>query len=467
MFMAKKIFLVNTPSIFRQHSPILEADTEFEKIPFDSDSSLHDAEIVIYAPYSETSFPDLIASVRPDERNGYSYIDDDIEKHSYHWLDQIEAVLQKGINVFVLLTPIEYFNMWKAGKSREFNNYFLSLAFNNRLSFLKNPIPKSGKGAQICAKNPILKDYYQEFKDNIKYNFYFDCPEGESLLLTSLGEDTIACSIKYQNGHIIFLPDIYFPNEFKENTIFSKRWLAAIKKIDKALKYGRNACIPPDWACKKEYQSKTEIDLLNQMQSADAELVKISNHKAKLETLLKEKSEIKLLLFGTGKPLEKAIIQALSILGFKHPTGYQDGQSEFDVIFTTPEGDRLLGEAEGKDSSAIDIGKMRQLNSNVDEDFEKNDLKTPAKGVLFGNAYRLKPIEARPEFFTDKCLSNAENRSVALVRTTDLHKAACYLLDNPNPDFAAKCRTVILDTIGEVEFPLLPVDSTKDAEETA
>ena len=51
---------------------------------------------------------------------------------------------------------------------------------------------------------------------------------------------------------------------------------------------------------------------------------------------------------------------------------------------------RCIGEAEGRDNRAIGIDKMRQLEVNVLEDLSRDEVSEPAKGVLFGNAYRLK-----------------------------------------------------------------------------
>jgi hypothetical protein len=57
------------------------------------------------------------------------------------------------------------------------------------------------------------------------------------------------------------------------------------------------------------------------------------------------------------------------------------------VVFESEEG-RLIGEAEGKDNKAINVDKLRQLSMNIHEDIQREEVTTPAKGVLFGNGYR-------------------------------------------------------------------------------
>jgi hypothetical protein len=52
------------------------------------------------------------------------------------------------------------------------------------------------------------------------------------------------------------------------------------------------------------------------------------------------------LLYEAGKPLERAVLRALKALGFKATPFTEDG-SEFDAVFSAPEG-RFIGEVEGK-----------------------------------------------------------------------------------------------------------------------
>jgi hypothetical protein len=135
---------------------------------------------------------------------------------------------------------------------------------------------------------------------------------------------------------------------------------------------------------------------------------------------------------------------------------YQDGQSEFDVVFTSEEG-RFIGEIEGKDSKAINIDKLAQLNRNVGEDFARDEIENQAKGVLIGNAYRLHELHLREEFFTTKALSGAQQWNFALVRTPDLFRVVQYLRDNNDPQYARACRQSLADTEGAIViFPTIP-----------
>jgi hypothetical protein len=87
----------------------------------------------------------------------------------------------------------------------------------------------------------------------------------------------------------------------------------------------------------------------------------------------------------------------------------------------------------------------------------RDDVLEPAKGVLFGNAYRLLPLVDRGTFFTEKCMSAAKRSGTTLVTTPDLFTTAQYLSGEPNEDFAKECRRAILESGGKiVNFPKPP-----------
>jgi hypothetical protein len=97
------------------------------------------------------------------------------------------------------------------------------------------------------------------------------------------------------------------------------------------------------------------------------------------------------------------------------------------------------------------------LERNIREDFAREAGGAYAKGVLFGNAYRLRDLPNRPDFFIEKCYSAAVRGKVGLVRTPDLFSITQYLEENDDQEFAAACRKAILEADGVVvRFPPLP-----------
>lgn len=223
----------------------------------------------------------------------------------------------------------------------------------------------------------------------------------------------------------------------------------------------------PDWAGEDRYALSDELRLREDLLLAEAELEKAQKNKEQAATMLVEAGQLRGLLFETGKPLEAAIIKALRILGFS-ASNFEDKNSEFDAVFESEEG-RLLGEAEGKDNKPIAIGKLRQLSTNIHEDLERDGVLEPAKGVLFGNAFRLIEPEKREESFTDKCKKSAISMSFGLVSTTELFRVAQYLTNCVDEEFALACRKTLIETSGEVVFPNTPdadINSRKTPEAT-
>ncbi len=178
----------------------------------------------------------------------------------------------------------------------------------------------------------------------------------------------------------------------------------------------------------------------------------------KNELLARADQEIRLrdLLFEKGKILENAISTALEILGYK-AEHFNDGNLELDHVITSPEGDRFIGEAEGKDTSAINIDKFRQLAVNIQEDLQRDEVENPATGILFGNGFRLKKPSERAEQFTTKCINTAKTSNCVLVRTADFFQVAKYVKESKSETFAKSCRDAIKNSIGKiVDFPALP-----------
>jgi len=88
---------------------------------------------------------------------------------------------------------------------------------------------------------------------------------------------------------------------------------------------------------------------------------------------------------------------------------------------------------------------------------QQSHVEEPAKGVLFGNGYRLLPPEKREEQFTEKCRKTAEQQNISLIRTSDLFPLYQYLLIKDDKDFKSKCRKAIVDNFsGIVRFPEVP-----------
>ena len=243
-------------------------------------------------------------------------------------------------------------------------------------------------------------------------------------------------------------------------------FLSAVINLDKALKSTTEVTPAPQWAMESTYSLAAERAVSLSLLEAERRVEDAQREKEALQEQVSAAGAPRALLYEKGKPLEAAIVEALKMLGFA-AAPFKDGDSEFDVVFECAEG-RLLGEAEGKDSKAVNVDKLRQLSMNIHEDLQREEVSTPAKAVLFGNGYRLTSPLERGTQFTEKCIAAATSQSTALVSTSSLFSVIKYLSNGRDDEHAAQCRTAILEGIGLVEFPepaTGQIDQVSDATE--
>lgn len=328
----------------------------------------------------------------------------------------------------------------------------------------------SAGGAEIRPAKDLgaLSAYWSLCSRYSRYEVYLGDQLEEPLLITKSGNKVVGTVVRGGKGTFVLLPAIKFPSEefLKKDKKggaywttpamrFGKQLAACFVETDRALQNTKEETPAPAWAKDSEYRFEQEANLEKRIEALNSSLQELQEKRASLSVALEKAGSLRKLLYEKGKPLEHAILEALSLLDFKAEP-FQDAESDFDAVFIASEG-RFLGEAEGKDNKPINIEKLDQLERNIREDFGRKGVKEYAKGVLFGNAYRLMPLDGRKGFFTAKCLSGAKRSKVALIRTSDLFEVAKYLKSNKDAAFAKACRAAIVRAQGEiVVFPQVP-----------
>lgn len=443
-------------------------DAESEYCDFNSDLSLLDWDIILFKP----DISEYVYS-RESLYQGKPCLSDDksfqLKSQSEHWRREIKTAVESGKLVVIYLGELTEVSIATgekqfSGTGRNRQTTRIVTDFNNYQCIPLDLKPHKAKGKEIkfAAKKPeIISSYWQEFSSISTYNVIIDSGT-TPCLITKHGDKTVGtiARSKHSNGALVCLPDIdFYPESFfdeeeewtKEAQQFAARFVKSIVSLEKALRSTGEITPEPEWSKDRKFILKEESLASEKLLKIEAKLERVQAEKETVLDKLRGLSRLRNLLFEKGKPLEYAILYALQIIGF-NVSQYDDEESEFDVIFVSKEG-RLIGEAEGKDKKAINIDKLRQLALNIHEDLEREEVDVPAKAVLFGNAYRLSPINERNEPFTAKCISAAKVNSTALVFTPDFFEVAKYLKDNRDSRFATKCRKVMLTTVGRVEFP--------------
>ena len=342
-------------------------------------------------------------------------------------------------------------------------------------------ISARGKEIKPAKDLKIFAPYWAEFGGSTSYEVYFELKTVSPIFVTRTGNKPVGGIIQGKQGAgkgaLILMPMLRYNRDSlieqkgekrvwkKEALAFGQKLMASLLEIDKALTSGQQITPPPDWAGQSIYRLSTERKLEAEVTEKTKSIEAFQIQRSELIEKLERERGLRRLLFETGPALEDAILQALSLLGLKAER-YKDTESEFDVVFLWSER-RFLGEAEGKDNKAVNIDKMSQLERNLSEDFARDDVIEHAKGILFGNAFRLQNPSERGEFFTEKCMAAAKRIKAALVRTTDLFFAVKYVKESGDSTYAQQCVEAIVQAEGTVvQFPLVPmpaevVDDTK------
>lgn len=455
------------------------SDDDSESCDFDSDLSLLDWDIILFKP----DIRDYVYSCE-SMFQGKPCLSDDrsfkLKSQSEHWRREIKSAIESGKLVIVYLDELIEISIATgqkkfSGTGRNQKTTRIVTDYDNYQSIplSLSSVNTKGKEIKLTAKNSeMISSYWQEFSTISSYNVII-ASEATPCLVTKHGDKPVGVisRSKNSNGALVCLPDIdFYPADFfdeegewtKEAQLFACKFIKSIVSLEKAIRSGGETTPEPDWSKDNRYKLKEEANAAENLLKIEEKLESIQSEKEQVLDKVKDLARLRNLLFEKGKPLEYAIMDALRIMGFT-VSQYDDGESEFDAVFESQEG-RLIGEAEGKDNKAINIDKLRQLALNIHEDLEREDVETPAKAVLFGNAYRLLPIEGRMDPFTTKCITSATTSSAALVFTPDLFYAAKHLKNHPDTRYATKCRKALLETIGRVEFPSVPKQKSVQTE---
>ena len=446
-----------------------------------SDESILDGDVIVFDPdlsgYFSYSSPGRVPYVEPG-------VDSQIRRDLSHWREELETALRAGKTVFVFLSAVQEmppvqdhleamtkpfgstFARTGAPGDQQWNNYAALPVDLGRI------VPRGGREIRLAGDARELAAYWREFGPDSVYEAYLDQPIGTPVFVTKTGSKVVGTIIPHGPGHLVLLPRLEYDLErfweqvregddedcydwTREGQAYGARLTKALLEVDRALRREAGIIPPPAWADDSAYRTPREAVLLGNLESVEASLAKLREEAAALERELSNEGSLRQLLFGTGAMLEAAILDALRAMGFTAERLAANG-SEFDAVFSAAEG-RFLGEAEGRDTKPISVDKLDQLERNIREDFSQRDDGTYAKGVLFGNAYRLARPDSRGDYFTEKCMAAARRSGVALVRTPDLFPVACYLRARSDLEYATACRRALLDTSGDVvRWPEVP-----------
>ena len=440
-----------------------------EEVAFRSKRSLLDCDVAVFEPPSEiVGSREYKGKTALDETESFRF-----KESCNHWKGEISEALAAGKTVIVFLEPFRDFfvdtgEKTYSGSGRNQKTTTLVEPYDN-YRWLPVPLadrtPATGTAIKPGRDLGVLRDYWTKFGEQLTYNLYFNGSAVDAMLVTKTGDKAVAGVWRSPHGGgVVLLPPIdrdWDALVAEDPETGDEVWnsegdkaghtlLDVLLGIDSALRGLESATAPPDWAETDRYSLARERELRAEIVEISTQIEALREKSTRKHGEAIEAAGLRGLLYASGKELERAIIVALQTLGFE-ATGFDNGESEFDIVFKSAEG-RFLGEAEGKDAKAVNVDKLRQLEMNIQEDFELGTVTDYATGVLFGNAFRLAdPADRDPEFFTAKCLTGAKRSGVVLVRTLDLFAPARFVAENPkSKTYAKSVRSAIAKSKGAV-----------------
>lgn len=457
---------------------------DVEHVSFHSKTSLLDWDIVLFTPSINEfilHFEDWYQG-KPSLSDGSSF---QLKECCEHWRREIKQAVDAGKTVVVFLPDLQqvYIDTGErsysgTGRNQKVTRHVALYDNYQAVPATLEPVVAKGNVMKLSPRGAeSIKSFWAEFDDYFTYKVTLSAPKVPASILTKSGDKPVGAIYRPKNssGSLVLLPDMDFYREdfleeredehawTAEAQKFASRLIASVVALDKALRAAGEVTPEPAWVTAKNYRLPKEAGLRAQLIDAEKQVEAAQLKKESIQDKLKATGTLRAVLYEKGKPLENAIIEALQIIGF-NAEPFEDGTSEFDVVFESTEG-RLIGEAEGKDNKSVNVEKLRQLSMNIHEDLLREEVHEPAKPVLFGNAYRLQPLSQRKEPFTEKCQTAAKNSSTALVFTPDLFAPVQYLSGMQDQEYARRCREAILSASGRVLFPNPPEPENQRGEQ--
>jgi hypothetical protein len=306
---------------------------------------------------------------------------------------------------------------------------------------------QAGAGSQVApvlsARGPSLA-YFQALRGCLAFVAHLSITEsqvkersGTILAVDSVGYP-IAVEFRVAEGLLCFVP-------IPHNVTGDRTGAAIVKTV--AQHFNKPTGLDaPSWASEMSVPGASLYDeriaeLGKQRERLSLEISGLEDKRDELRKYLR-------LLFGYGKAvLEPVVRAAFRLSGFAVPEP-EDYEGEWDVeLLETKSGRTAIGEVEGSED-VIDVDKYRQLLDYVEaEALEGRD----HKGILIGNGFRLTAPEApeRQQQFSPHVLRGAARNQFCLLPTTELFKAVCALLENPEDEgLKVKIRDSVLTTVG-------------------
>ncbi len=250
---------------------------EFEYIPFESDHSLLDADIVLY----EVGFGQLYAG---EDYEGTSLFSKSTSPHVVqyvnHWRSESTAFVNAGKLAIIFITkPLRYFRytgdktVSGTGRSQVTTNLVTPVSSYDAIPNITQVEGKTGREVRLTSEASYIGPYWKEFAGISEYQAFIDGKFTQKVLVTKTGEKTVG-AVTHGKGTILFLPPLrldekrFFKHDAKKKQMFwtgeaikfGKRLLGAVVALAQAVK-SKSAMPPPVWAQDPSFATAEESQI--------------------------------------------------------------------------------------------------------------------------------------------------------------------------------------------------------------
>jgi hypothetical protein len=361
---------------------------------------------------------------------------------------QIIELLKQGKTIFILLANNESCFVHTGrkafsgtGRNARTTNYVEEFDVFSFLPFTFRPtIARGEKYDAVCQ--PPYSSFFQSTRGLFYYDAYFTAPKELTLLTLHKSDNAISAVFEYEKGKIVVLPRPYIGGNYKTEEAwkkYGKKYLDALFELNRALSSCVDSYELPAWAndIKVLNEQDEEVKLeqeINKLRTVEAAIQK------RKESIRKIKQK-KILITGSGTPLEEVVKETLREIGFVLHEA-EAGRSD---IIASYNGVDVVAEIKGVSKSAAEK-HAAQLEKWVAQFIEEKD--HHPKALLIVNGYCDTPLSARTdEVFPDQMLKYCKSREHALITTTQL--LCLYIEIKNNPTCAKERITELLSCVGK------------------
>jgi hypothetical protein len=306
-------------------------DTKYED--FRSRVSLLDWDIVLFRPTISAFWGTYV-----EHYQGKPSLDDSasfqLKEACEHWRREIKQAVETGKTVIVYLAPVEevYIDTGErrySGTGRNQKTTRIVTPYTNyaALPVELKPVNATGTAMKLAALGAeFLAPYWAEFSAVSEYKVLLSADSLRACITTKNGDRIVGTVVrsKTSSGCLVLVPDIdFYPASFFKQQGDKRVWsqpaqqfaaklVSNVVALDKALHASAEVTPEPDWASSQDFVLGPERALRSALLEAERHVEEAQRTKEAIQSQLSAAGQIRGLLYEKGKPLETAIIEALT-----------------------------------------------------------------------------------------------------------------------------------------------------------